>query len=87
MGQLIDAITALTEAVQAETTQVESAIAYINGVPALVAKAVEDALATAGTDATEALKIVADTKASVEAETTSVIAALNNAGGAATTAG
>ncbi len=45
MSQLDDAITALTAQVTAEDTEIDSVIAFIQGVPALIQTAVDAALA------------------------------------------
>ena len=76
MSDLSDAIDKLTADDTALEAEVEALIAVIQGIPAVVAKAVSDALAAAGTDttaATSALKAVDD---AVTAETAKAVAAL-----------
>jgi hypothetical protein len=69
-------MTNLTAAVAAEKTVLDSAIAFINGVPALVSAAVKQALLDAGTADAAAQAAADQTASDVAAETQAVQAAL-----------
>lgn len=69
-------LTALTAAVAAEKTVLDSAIAFINGVPALVAAAVKQALLDAGVNDTAAQATADAAAQDIQNETAAVQAAL-----------
>lgn len=74
MAVLDDLIAKLTADVAAETTEVASAIVFINGVPALITNAVNAALAAGAT--AEQLAALTALSTSLEAETPALTAAL-----------
>jgi|SRR6185369_811717 len=69
-------MTKLVAAVAAEKTVLDSAIAFINGVPALVAATVKQALLDEGVADAAAQAAADQAQADIEAETASVQAAL-----------
>ena len=74
MSQLDDAIAALTTEVTNETTVEKSALALIQGIPAMIATAVSAALAAGATPAQ--LKAVTDLQATLAANDTELSAAV-----------
>lgn len=69
-------LTALQAAVAAEDTVIDSAIALIGGLPALVATAVQQALAAAGVNDTQAQAAADAASADIQAKTAALQAAL-----------
>ncbi len=80
MSKLDDALTALTAKVEAENTEIDSAIVFINGVPKLIADAVAAAIAAGATP--EELKAITDLGTSLAAKGDALAAAVEaNTGG------
>jgi hypothetical protein len=79
MSKLDDNVTALTSAVTAEQTQVDSAVVLLNGLRQTVADAVAEALAAGATD--EQLKPINDAIASIGAQTNALASAVATAQG------
>lgn len=77
MTELTDALAALTADVTAENTQIDSALALIAGIPAVVSAAVTDALAAANVDSAAALAAAQAADTAVRGETDKLIAALS----------
>lgn len=69
-------LTKLTTAVAAQKTVLDSAVVYIQGVPALVAAAVKQALIDAGIDTTTAQATADAAAAEIQQETDAVQAAM-----------
>lgn len=74
MSQLDDAITALTAEVTAENTEIDSAIVFIKGVPALIQTAIDAAVAKGASPAQ--LQSLADLKTAMENKASDLAAAL-----------
>ncbi|HWA22313.1 MAG TPA: hypothetical protein VG735_07965 [Caulobacterales bacterium] len=76
MSKVSDALVQLTADVEAEGAVVDSAVAAINGIPAVVAAAVAEALAQAGVDDATAAAAVAAADSAVQAQSAKLTAAL-----------
>lgn len=74
MSLLDDKIAVLTTDVTAETTVVDSAVTLINGIPKLIADAVETALAAGATPAQ--LQAITDVQTTIEKKSSELAAAV-----------
>lgn len=74
MSKLDDSIKELQDKVSAETTVEQSAIALLNGIPALIADAVTKASAAGATD--DQLKALTDLSASIQTSSEGLAAAI-----------
>lgn len=74
MAQLDDEITGLIQVVATDTTVVTSAVTAFNGIPALIANAVQQALAEGATPAQ--LQAITDVQTSIANNSTALAAAV-----------